>query len=241
MTRAAMSLDGKRVVVIGGASGIGFAVAALAREIGAEVVIASRNAAKVATAVECLSGATGGAVDLRDEASVSSFFETLGAFDHLAITAGDWGGTRFVATQDLDLVAARDGLEIRFWGVLAAVKHGSRMIAPDGSITMTSGLMAHRPRKGAPLATAIGGAVEYLARGLAVDLAPVRVNAVCPGMVLTETVKQAPEETLRAWVAGLPLPRGASPTEAATAYVYLMLNGYVTGQAVPVDGGGLLV
>jgi len=101
--------------------------------------------------------------------------------------------------------------------------------------------MTHRPRKGAPLATAIGGAVEHLARGLAVDLAPVRVNAVCPGMILTEVVKQAPEEVLRAWVAGLSVPRGASPTEAATAYVYLMLNGYVTGQTLAVDGGGLLV
>jgi NAD(P)-dependent dehydrogenase (short-subunit alcohol dehydrogenase family) len=236
-----MSLAGKRVVVIGGASGIGFAVAALAEEIGAEVVIASRNAAKVAAAVERLPGATGGAVDLRDEASVSGFFESLGAFDHLAITAGDWGGSRFVAIRDIDLAAARDGLEIRFWGVLAAVKYGSRSIAPNGSITMTSGMMTHRPRKGAPLATAIGGAVEHLARGLAVDLAPVRVNAVCPGMILTEVVKQAPEETLRAWVAGLPLPRGATPSEAATAYVYSMLNSYVTGQTLAVDGGGLLV
>jgi len=241
MSSAAMSLEGKRVVVIGGASGIGFAVAALSRGIGAEVVIASRDAARVAAAVERLPGAAGGAVDLRDEASVSGFFETLGAFDHLAITAGDWGGTRFVATKDLDLAAARDGLEIRFWGVLAAVKYGSRTIASKGSITITSGLMAHRPRKGAPLATAIGGAVEHLARGLAVDLAPVRVNAVCPGMILTEVVQQAPEATLKAWVAGLPLPRGASPTEAATAYVYAMLNGYVTGQTIPVDGGGLLV
>jgi len=241
MNGAAMSLDGKRVIVIGGASGIGFAVAALSREIGAEVVIASRNAAKVAAAVERLPGATGGAVDLRDEASVSGFFENLGAFDHLAITAGDWGGARFVATKDLDLPAARDGLEIRFWGVLAAAKYGSRTIAPNGSITLTSGLMAHRPRKGAPLATAIGGSVEYLARGLAIDLAPVRVNAVSPGMVLTEIVKQAPEETLRAWVAGLPLPRGATPTEAATTYVYLMLNSYVTGQTLAVDGGALLV
>jgi NAD(P)-dependent dehydrogenase (short-subunit alcohol dehydrogenase family) len=241
MNGAAMSLEGKRVVVIGGASGIGFAVAALSKEIGAQVVIASRDAARVAAAVERLPGATGLTVDLRDEAGVASFFEALGAFDHLAITAGDWGGTRFVATKDLDLAAARDGLEIRFWGVLAAVKYGSRTIAPDGSITMTSGLMAHRPRKGAPLATAIGGAVEHLARGLAVDLAPVRVNAVSPGMILTEIVKLAPEETLRAWVAGLPLPRGATPAEAATAYIYLMLNGYVTGQVVPVDGGGLLV
>ena len=107
MNDAAMSLDGKRVIVIGGASGIGFAVAALSREIGAEVVIASRNAANVAAAVEGLPGATGGAVDLRDEASVSGFFERLGAFDHLAITAGDWGGTRFVATKDLDLAASK--------------------------------------------------------------------------------------------------------------------------------------
>jgi len=84
MDGAAMSLDGKRVIVIGGASGIGFAVAALSREIGAEVVIASRNVANVAAAVERLPGATGGAVDLRDEASVSGFFENLGAFDHLA-------------------------------------------------------------------------------------------------------------------------------------------------------------
>jgi len=241
MSDAAMSLAGKRVVVIGGASGIGFAIAALARETGAQVVIASRNAEHVAAAVERLPGVTGGAVDLRDEASVSAFFETLGAFDHLAITAGDWAGARFVATRDLDLAAARDGLEIRFWGVLAAVKYGSRSIATDGSITMTSGMMTHRPRKGAPLATAIGGAVEHLARGLAIDLAPVRVNAVCPGMILTEVVKRAPEETLRTWVAGLPLPRGATPTEAATAYIYSMLNSYITGQTLAVDGGGLLV
>ena len=73
------------------------------------------------------------------------------------------------------------------------------------------------------------------------DLAPVRVNAVCPGIVLTEHVKQMPEERLRTYVTRLPLPRGASPTEAATANVYLMLNSYVTGQILPVDGGGLVV
>jgi NAD(P)-dependent dehydrogenase (short-subunit alcohol dehydrogenase family) len=112
-------------------------------------------------------------------------------------------------------------------------------IAPNGSITLTSGMLAHRPRKGAPLATAIGGAVEHLVHGLAIDLAPVRVNAVCPGITLTE--RQMSEEMLRTYVARLPLPRGASPTEAATAYVYLMLNSYTTGQILPVDGGGGLV
>jgi NAD(P)-dependent dehydrogenase (short-subunit alcohol dehydrogenase family) len=147
----------------------------------------------------------------------------------------------FAATRDLDLAAARDGLEVRFWGALAAVKHGSRTIAPNGSITLTSGMLAHRPRKDAPLVTAIGGAVEHLTRGLAIDLAPVRINAVCPGIILTDHVKQMPEEVLQTYVARLPLPRGAAPTEAATAYVYLMLNGYTTGQILPVDGGGWLV
>jgi NAD(P)-dependent dehydrogenase (short-subunit alcohol dehydrogenase family) len=241
MSEAAMSLAGRCVVVIGGSSGIGFAVATLARELGAEVVIASSNAAKVEAAVARLPGAKGGTVDLRSETSVSGFFDSTGAFDHLAVTAGDWGGTMFAAARDLDLAAARDGLEVRFWGVLAAVKHASRRIAADGSITLTSGMLAHRPTKGAPLATAFGGAVEHLARGLAIDLVPLRVNAVCPGITLTEPVKQMPAERLRAYLAPLPLPRAATPEEVAKAYVYLMLNGYITGQVLPVDGGGGLV
>ena len=240
MTETMMSLAGKRVIAIGGSSGIGFAVAALAQERGAEVVIASSNAANVDAAVGRLPGSSGLTVDMRDEASVQHFFDQVGRFDHLAITAGDWNIPRF-ATRDLDLVAARDAMAVRFWGSLAAVKHGSHGIAPDGSITLTGGMLAHRPRKGMPFVTATAGAMESLARGLAVDLAPVRVNAVCPGLILTEQIKKMPEKMIRGYVAGLPLPRAASPGEAATAYVYLMLNSYVTGQTLPVDGGGLLV
>jgi NAD(P)-dependent dehydrogenase (short-subunit alcohol dehydrogenase family) len=91
--------------------------------------------------------------------------------------------------------------------------------------------------KGAPLATAVTGAIEHLARGLAIDLAPVRINAVCPGIIFTDHTKQMSEEMLRTFVARLPLSRGASPTEAATAYVYLMLNSYSTGQILSVNGG----
>ena len=242
MTDKSLTLDGKRVVVIGGGSGIGFAVARRAQEVGAEVVIASSRAANIDAAVGRLPGATGRIVDLRDEAGVADFFVALGAFDHLAITAGDWGGAMFASTAEIDLAQARDGMTVRFWGALAAAKHGCRTIARDGSITLTSGMLAHRPLKGAPLATAVGGAVEHLARGLAVDLAPVRVNAVCPGLILTDQVKRMmPEERLRSFVAPLPVPRGGSPEEAAGAYIYLMLNGYATGQILSVDGGGLLV
>lgn len=241
MTNVATSFVGKRIVVIGGASGIGFAVAELVRELGAQVVIASRNSARVDAAVGQLPGATGQTVDLQDEASVSQLFEDIGEFDHLAITANDWGTSASAATPDIDLAAARDSFEVRFWGALAAAKHGSRYIASNGSITLTSGMLAHRPKKGALLTTAVIGAVEHLARGLAVDLAPVRVNTVCPGLTLTEHSRQMPDEVLRAFVAELPVQRGASPAEAAAAYVYSMLNGYVTGQVIPVDGGGSLV
>jgi NAD(P)-dependent dehydrogenase (short-subunit alcohol dehydrogenase family) len=242
MPQTGMSLEGKRVVVIGGASGIGFAIAELACALGATVVIGSSGEANVNAAVARLPGATGRVVNLRDEASVAGYFEALGAFDHLALTAGDWNVPMWAPARDLDLGQARESFTVRFWGALAAVKHGCRAIARDGSITLTSGMLAHRPMKGAPMAAAVGGAVEQLARGLAVDLAPLRVNAVCPGITLTDHVKQQmPAATLQSMVATLPLPRAASPAEAAQAYVYLMLNGYATGQVLALDGGGLLV
>jgi NAD(P)-dependent dehydrogenase (short-subunit alcohol dehydrogenase family) len=236
-----MSLEGKRVIVVGGSSGIGFAVAELARAQGANVVVGSSTETRVNAAVERLQGVTGRVIELRDEASVAGFFAEVGGFDHLVMTAGDWGGPMFVSCRELNLTQARELLAVRFWGVLAAVKHCCDTIAQNGSITLTSGMLTHRPRKGAPLATAVGGAVEHLTRGLAMDLAPVRVNAVCPGIILTEHVKQMPEARVQSAVMPLPVPRGGSPAEAAKAYVYLMLNGYVTGQVLPVDGGGLLV
>ena len=236
-----MSLSGKRVVVIGGATGIGFAIAKLASAQGATVVVGSRSPAKVDEAVTKLSQARGHVVDLEDEASVEGFFRSVGAFDHLAVTAGNWDIPMFGSIHDLDLVQAPKLLSVRFWGLLTAAKVGCRTIASDGSITFTSGVLAHRPPRGAVMATALGGAVESLTRGLAMDLAPVRVNAVCPGLILTEVVNQRPQASLQAMVAHLPLPRVGTPHEVALAYVYLMLNGYATGQVLPVEGGGLLV
>lgn len=241
MTEAGMTMTGKRVVIVGGASGIGFAVAELAHASGAEIVIGSSSAGNVKAATDRLSSATGHVVNLRDESSVSGFFEEVGSFDHLVITAGDWGIPMFASLQDLDLQSAHDIFTVRFWGALAAAKYAAAKISQSGSITLTGGMLTHRPMKGAPVATAMGGAVEYLTRGLAMDLAPVRVNAVSPGMILTEVVKQRPEEMLQAMVAHLPIPRCASPREAAMAYVYLMLNDYTTGQVLPVDGGGHIV
>jgi NAD(P)-dependent dehydrogenase (short-subunit alcohol dehydrogenase family) len=118
MTVATMSLAGKRVVVIGGTSGIGFAVAQLARELGATLVVASSKAASVEAGLERLPGATGDVVDLKDEASISGFLDRLDPFDHLAITAGDVDkrAAVFASTEDLDLASAREAFEVRFWG-----------------------------------------------------------------------------------------------------------------------------
>jgi len=229
-----MSLNGQRVVVIGGASGVGFAVAEAALGEGAKVVIGSSQQANVEAAVARLG-------DVNDEASVASFFEQVGPFDHLVFTAGDWAGNMFAPARDIDLEAAKANLGVRFWGALAAIKYGIKTIAESGSITLTGGMLAHRPMKGAPVVTAIAGAIEFLASGLAVDLAPVRVNAVCLGLVLTDHTKTMPEAMLQAMTARQPLPRGGDPTEAAEAYLYLMRAGYTTGQVLRVDGGGSAV
>ncbi|HET6474424.1 MAG TPA: SDR family oxidoreductase [Pseudomonadales bacterium] len=243
----ATALNGKRVAVIGGSSGIGFAVAHGALAEGARVVVGSSNATNVDAAVARLGrGASGAAIDVRDEASVAAFFEQLGAFDHLVYTAGDWSRTRGGgAIAQLDLGSANATFTVRFWGALAAIKHAQGRIAADGSITITDGAIAHRPRKGAALSTAMAGAIEHLTRALAVDLAPLRVNAVCPGYVLTEVWNSIPEDRRAAQLTKmterLPLPRVGSPAEVAEAYLYLMRGGYSTGQVLIVDGGMTLI
>lgn len=235
------TLDGKKVVVIGGASGVGFAVAAAALEAGAQVVVGSSQTPRIEAAAEKLGrGAVGCTVDVKDEASVAAFFEAAGPFHHLVFTAGDWGHM-FGATRELDIEASKARLEVRFWGAARAAKHALRQIAKDGSITLTGGMLAHRPMPGAPLTTASAHSTEGLAMGLARDLAPIRVNAVCLGLIMSEQVQSMGEAMVKAYTTNLPLPRAGAVEEAAEAYLYLMRATYVTGQIVRVDGGASLV
>ena len=209
---------------------------------GKRVVVGSSQADKVDAAVKRLgAGASGFVVDVSDEASVAAFFDTVGAFDHLVFTAGDWGTSFFAPVRDLDIAAQQAGMTVRFWGALLAVKYGCRTIAENGSITLTGGMLAHRPMKGAPVVTAVAGAIEHLAVGLSLDLAPIRVNTVCLGMIGTDQTMRLPEAMLKAFTARLPLPRIAEAAEAAQAYIYLMRGGYSTGQVVVVDGGAAVV
>jgi NAD(P)-dependent dehydrogenase (short-subunit alcohol dehydrogenase family) len=236
------SLNDQRVVVFGGTSGIGYAVAEGALAEGATVVVGSSQAGNVEGAVERLGdGASGSAVDVNDEAAIATFLDKVGGFDHLVFTAGDWGSARFVGPlRTMDFETAPGALGVRFWGALKAVRQAQDRIAEGGSITLTSGVLAHRPRPGAPLNTAFAGALEHLVRGLAAELAPVRVNGVCPGLIMTEPVQAMPQERLKTFIDRQLLARAGQPAEAAQAYLYLMKGGFTTGQVLVVDGGLLL-
>jgi NAD(P)-dependent dehydrogenase (short-subunit alcohol dehydrogenase family) len=242
-----MSLEGKRIVIIGGTSGIGLAVAEGAIADGAIVVVGSSQAANVSAATGKLGNrASGAPVNVREEASVAGFFADVGPFDHLVFTAGDWGAARTPRSlAETDLAGAAALYAVRYWGAVAAIKHGHPLIQAGGSIVLTNGMIAHRPRKGTPLSTGMAGGIEHLTRGLAVDLAPIRVNAVCPGVIRTDVwnsiAAENREAQFRRMTERLPIARIGEPNEVAEAYLYLMRAGYTTGQILLVDGGGSVV
>jgi NAD(P)-dependent dehydrogenase (short-subunit alcohol dehydrogenase family) len=237
-------LQGKRVVVLGGSSGIGLATAQLAAAQGAKVVIASSSAERVHQAVESIGQeAQGQAIDVSDERAVATFFSKLGPFDHLVFTAGDSLHLHELASTDLQ--QARHAFELRYWAALAAVKYGSPHIRKEGSIVLTTGIAGQRPQKGWVLAASVCGTIEALTRALAVELAPIRVNAVSPGIVRTnlwQTMSASDRERLYETVGNsLPVGRIGEAHDIAQAYLFLMREGFATGQTVVIDGGRVLV
>ncbi|MFC1437003.1 SDR family oxidoreductase [Streptacidiphilus sp. N1-10] len=238
-----MALTGQRIVVIGGSSGMGLATAHAAAGAGAVVTIASSSKERIDAALaELPDSCDGAALDVRDEAAVADLFARVGALDHVVFTAGDQPDRR--ALGELPLDQARRTFDVRFWGAVAVAKHAAPRIRPGGSITLTSGTVGVRPVPGAALASAGSAATEGLARGLAVDLAPVRVNAVRSGAVRTPLWDAVPEPQRAAVFDSLARRAltGAigEPQQIAAAHLYLMENQFVTGTVLTVDGGSLL-
>jgi NAD(P)-dependent dehydrogenase (short-subunit alcohol dehydrogenase family) len=236
-----VEMSQQRVVVIGGTSGIGFAVAEAAARAGADVVVASRTQEKVDDAVRRLpAGTVGRPVDVTDEDSVGRFFSALGEFDHLVYTAGEH--LRMQALNDISVTKAKSCFDTLYWGAVAAAKHGVPGIRAGGSMVFTSGVIAVHPAPATLVQAGIVGAVESMTRTLAVELAPVRVNSVRLGPVPTTPSSLPNEEALYRMLADQLLTgRVGTPAEAATAYLYLLRGTFTTGTILPADGGYTLV
>lgn len=239
-----MNLNGKRIVLLGGTAGIGLATAAAAAREGAAVVVASSTQERVARAVADLpKGTEGYIIDLSNEDQIRDFFDRIGDFDHLVFTAGEAIQSKELDSMQLD--QARQFFNLRFWGAFTAVKYGSSHIRPGGLIVLTTGIVSARPRKGWTVGASISGAMESLTRALAVELAPIRVNAVSPGVVQTDLWRNRQNinrQTMSQNVgASLPVGRVGEAEDLAQAYLYLMRKDFSTGQTIVVDGGAVLV
>jgi NAD(P)-dependent dehydrogenase (short-subunit alcohol dehydrogenase family) len=239
-----VDMNGKRVVILGGTAGIGLATARHAADAGADVVVVSRSRERVDAALDGLpAGAEGYAADLSSEQATAALFAEVGALDHLVYCAGE--ALELFALDDTDLGQARRFFETRLWGALAAVKHGHRLIRPGGSIVLMSGSAGARPQATWTVAAAICGGVESIVRALALELAPIRVNAVAPGVLRTDLWAAMDEATRAGFyadvAAALPVARVGEAGDVADSIVYLMGNGYTTGTTLAVDGGATLV
>jgi NAD(P)-dependent dehydrogenase (short-subunit alcohol dehydrogenase family) len=231
----------KRLLVIGGSSGIGLATAQQAAAAGAQTLVAGRNEAKLKAAVSSISGdVTAYPVDLTDDASVKSLFEQVGALDYLVITGP---APNFGHFLELDTEQVHQEFEGKFWGQYRAVKYAAPRLEKTGAIVLMSGAYSARPVPGATSLAAVQAGIEGLARGLAIDLAPIRVNVISPGLTDTpiihdffsdETARQAfYDEQARV----LPARRIGTSDDIAESILYLLTNRYTTGSTLFPDGG----
>jgi NAD(P)-dependent dehydrogenase (short-subunit alcohol dehydrogenase family) len=246
MQLAVPTLSGKNVVVIGGTSGIGLATVIAASQLGAKVWAAGRSVehmdkARAAMASARVEGVELVQLDTHDEAGMQALFSTIGTIDHLVSAAT--GGTRtlkpFIEQTQEQFEAAFGKL----WGYAKVARIGAPFLAKDGSITFVSGAPARRFKPNMSALSAVGGAVENMVRSLAVELSPIRVNVVAPGIIdtaLFDWMGAEKADRVAAMTAGQLVRRIGRPQEVASALIYLMQNGYATGTTVDVDGGQLL-
>ncbi|WP_454844776.1 SDR family oxidoreductase [Priestia megaterium] len=235
-------LKGKKIVIIGGSSGIGFETAKQVIAQGAEVIIASRSKNKLQNAKEQLgASATAFILDTTQEQQVQSFFEKVGQFDHLVVSAAETSGGSFLHTNTAQ---ARQLFENKFWGQYYAAKYGAPKILPYGSITLFSGVVAYKSMVGPSILGAVNAAVSNLGQTLALELAPIRVNIISPGIIDTPSRSKMPEETRNHFYATvgnkLPVKRIGRAEDVAQSVLYLLQNSFVTGTVLHVEGGHIL-
>lgn len=227
-------LTGQTVLIVGGSSGIGLAVAKRAHERGARVIVASRNASERS---EALREAIGEQVETHSfdiaTGDHAGFFNRIGGIDHLAVTVRPpITPAPFIETDIADAMRAFD---VKFWGVYRLIRAAHDHMTSSGSITLTSGIAGEKIYRSASTMALINTATETLCRSLALELAPLRVNAVSPGYVGPKP--QPIQDKARQFPAG----RLATADEVAETYIFLMENTYITGTVTVVDGGARMI
>lgn len=237
------ALNGRTVVIFGGTSGIGLSTAIQAKAAGASVIVIGSNATRAEQAAKD-NGLDGWrAADVTRREAVEAALSDIPVVDHLVLLAGTFvAGT--VMASEIDYL--RRAFEERVWASLYAIRALGDKISKDGSITFISGSLADRPNAyGTAVLASASAAMEALARGLALELAPIRVNTLSPGPINTPILSKALGEGRDAFVTSLeqtlPLHRLGTSEEAGSAAVFLMVNTFMNGSVLNIDGGARLV
>jgi NAD(P)-dependent dehydrogenase (short-subunit alcohol dehydrogenase family) len=239
-------ITNQKIAIVGGTAGIGLALARIAADAGAQVVLGGSIRNKLGQALRQLNGkAKGELVDARDEDSIRRFFVQVGELDHVVSTVGS--PYRAIRVLDGQRADYEELFTIKYWGQFLIAKHAAQQLVAIGSITFTSGVLSHRPAEGFSVLASVNAGVEAMARTLALEFAPRRVNVVSPGFVDTEKLyADLPAETRTAKLKAdkadtLPTRRIGLPEDVARAYIHSIENPYLTGQTLVVDGGASLI
>ena len=233
-----MELQGKKAIVFGGTSGIGLATTKKLSAEGTDVIALSRDPSK---AGQMPANVTLKQIDVLDESALVSFFEENAPFDIL-ITAATGGSRSIGPFLEMDL----DGYKASFaklWGYAHVVRHGTKHLTQHGTIVLVSGAPARKCKPGQVSLSSVGGAVEALAKAVAPEIAPKRINVVSPGSIDTPMMPLQGEERKTAYekmTADNVIPRAGTADEVAEGILFVVKNDFVTGTTVDVDGGWLL-
>jgi NAD(P)-dependent dehydrogenase (short-subunit alcohol dehydrogenase family) len=240
-----MRLANQRIVVAGGSSGMGLAAAELSLKEDAHVVLVGRNEERLSQAAATL-GCRGRvqtiAADVTREEDVARLFESTGPIDHLVVTAAS--NLAYPPIEQLDMAAARAAIEVKLVAALLLAKYAAKSLKEGGSIVFTAGIAAERPLATGAVVASVNGALFSLAYGLAIALAPRRVNTISPGWVDTpiwEAFGSRKDAMIAQMSERLPVRRIGRPADIAHAIVFLMENEFTTGSVLHVDGGQRLV
>lgn len=240
-----MQLQGKQIVIVGAGSGIGRSLALAAAAAGARVALVGRRPEPLSATAAALGGSAAvrlHTADVTAEQEVIGLYEAIGSFDHLVCTASHGAPGRIA---DVDSAAVERALAAKLWAPIYLVKHGRARIAPRGSFTFFSGIRASRPVPGSSVTSLVNGGLEAFARAMAVELGPIRVNVVSPGVVDSGPFWDRLDAGARArmfddYAARAPARRVGTPEDIAAAAMFAIANPFLTGTILAVDGGGLL-